>query len=174
MQELVVHHQALLQLARAALQATLQRESYRLPPNLPQELTTRRAGAFVTVVRRGALRACWGTLEPQHRNVAEEVVAAARGVCTRDTRFPPLRAQELPALKLIVTIVLSPAQPVRESQIRPREHGVLIRSGDRSAVVLPHEGRTVRRMIAIARQKAGIGERESIELYVFRVQTIQE
>jgi len=40
--------------------------------------------------------------------------------------------------------------------------------------VLPHEGRTVRRMLAVARQKAGIREAEPVEVYVFRVQTFSE
>lgn len=161
-------------LAQEAMEAWLQGRSYCVPRWLPPEFTSHRAGAFVTLVQNGKLRACWGTLEPQHANLAEEIVAAARGVCTRDTRFPPIRPQELPKLRLIVSIVLSPPQPAREWQIRPLEHGVLVRRGARSAVVLPHEGRTVRRMLTLARQKAGISAREPMEVFVFRVLTITE
>ena len=149
-------------------------KAYRLPGDVPHELTSRRAGVFLTLVKEGKLRACWGTLEPQHRHIAEEIVAVARGVLTRDTRFPPLRTEEVDKVRIILTIVASPPQPASPTRIRPREHGVLVRSGSRSAVVLPHEGRTVRRMLALARQKAGIREGEPVEVYVFRVYTIEE
>ncbi len=163
-----------LRIARDALEATVRGRRYTLPTPVPPALATQRAGAFVTVVKQGKLRACWGTLEPQHANLAEEVAASAQGACSRDTRFPPLRVEELPSLRLIVTIVLSPPQPALETHIRPREQGVLVRSGARSAVVLPHEGRTVRRMLTLAREKAGIGATEPLEIYTFRVQTITE
>ncbi len=145
-----------------------------MPRRLSPELTSRRAGVFLTLVKHGQLRACWGTPEPQHRHIAEEVVAVAKGVCSRDTRFPPLRANEVNRLRIILTVVAGPPQPTLPARIRPREHGVLVRSGTRSAVVLPHEGRTVRRMLTIARRKAGIREGESVEVYVFRVYTIEE
>jgi AMMECR1 domain-containing protein len=164
----------LIALARGALEASVRGKAYRLPRDLPTELTARRAGAFITLVRDGQLRACWGTLEPQHRHLADEIVAAAQGVCTRDVRFPPLRPDEVRYLKIVLSIADSPPEPADPTRIRPREHGVLVRSGERSAVVLPHEGRTVRRMLAVARQKAGIREAEPVEVYVFRVQTFSE
>ncbi|MGC8785587.1 MAG: AMMECR1 domain-containing protein [Armatimonadota bacterium] len=163
-----------LNLAREAIANATRGEKYPLPRNLPRELTSRRAGVFLTLVKNGKLRACWGTLEPQHRHIAEEIVAVARGVTTRDTRFPPLRAEEVDTARIILTIVISPPQPTSPARIRPREHGVLVRSGGRSALVLPHEGRTVRRMLTLAKQKAGIHEGEPVEVYVFRVYTIEE
>lgn len=156
------------------MEAILHARKYHLPRDIPSELLSHRTGAFVTLVGKGKLRACWGTLEPQQPHLAAEIVAAAQGVCSRDTRFPPLRAEELSRLKIILTIVLSPAQPARESRVLPHEHGVLVRCRERSAVVLPHEGRTVRRMLALAQQKAGIGTREPVEIYTFRVQTIRQ
>lgn len=164
----------LLRLARSALEAAVCGRAYRMPRRLSPELTSRRAGVFLTLVKDGELRACWGTLEPQHRHIAEEIVAVAKGVCSRDTRFPPLQADEVSKVKIILTLVASPPQPASPTRIRPREHGVLVRSGTRSAVVLPHEGRTVRRMLALARQKAGIRDEEPVEVYVFRVYTIEE
>lgn len=164
----------MLRIARQALEAAVFNKRYALPPNMPAELTKQRAGAFVTLVRRGKLRACWGTLEPQHRHLAEEIAAAAQAVRYRDGRFPPVRADELRDIRIILTIVNSPLRAVTASQIRPRDHGIWIRLGDRSAVVLPHEGRTVRRMLSIARQKAGIAEGETVEIYAFRVLTLRE
>ncbi|MDW8289207.1 MAG: AMMECR1 domain-containing protein [Armatimonadota bacterium] len=168
------HAPQALRLARRALEAAARGEQYRLPDNLPPEWTSRRAGVFLTLIRRNRLRACWGTLEPQQRHVAEEIVAVAQGVLTRDKRFPPLRADEIGEVRLILTLVVSPPQPASPVQIQPREHGVLVRRGERSAVVLPHEGRTVRRMLSMAKQKAGIRAGEPIEVYVFRVYSVQE
>lgn len=170
----LVHTRDALRVAREAMESAVRGAEYRLPPRLPNELLRHRAGVFVTLVQGGKLRACWGTLEPQHPHLAAEIAAAARGVCSRDTRFPPLRADEVRSVRIILTVVLSPAQPAKAWQIRPREHGVLVRWKDRSAVVLPHEGRTVRRMLTLARQKAGIPEGEPVEIYTFRVQTVQE
>ncbi|MCS6830062.1 MAG: AMMECR1 domain-containing protein [Armatimonadota bacterium] len=166
--------QEVLRLARDALEAAARGRSYYLPRNVPPQLTSRRAGVFLTLVKEGKLRACWGTLEPQQRHLVEEIVTVAKGVCVRDTRFPPLRADEVRKLRIILTLVVSQPEPISPEHIRPREHGVLIRSGSRSAVVLPHEGRTVRRMLTIARQKAGIRNAEPVEVYVFRVYTIEE
>lgn len=168
------HAQQAIAIARNALEAAVQGKTYRLPRDVPPELTSRRAGVFLTLVKNGKLRACWGTLEPQHRHIAEEIVVVARGVTTRDTRFPPLRADEVDKVRIILTLVASPPQPTSPARIRPREHGVLVRSGSRSAVVLPHEGRTVRRMLTLARQKARIREGEAVDVYVFRVVTIEE
>lgn len=164
----------LLRLARNALEAAARGKVYRLPHRVLPELTSHRAGVFLTLVKEGRLRACWGTLEPQQRHIADEIVMVAQGVCARDTRFPPLRADELSKVRIILTIVGSPPQPVPPARVRPTEHGVLVRSGNRSAVVLPHEGRTVRRMLTIARQKAGIRSDEPVEVYVFQVHTIEE
>lgn len=168
------HAKQAIAIARNALEAAVRGKAYRLPRDVPPELTSRRAGVFLTLVKGGKLRACWGTLEPQHRHIAEEIVAVARGVTTRDTRFPPLRVEEMDRVRIILTLVASPPQPASPARIRPREHGVLVRSGSRSAVVLPHEGRTVRRMLTLAKQKAGIRDGEPLEVHVFRVCTVEE
>lgn len=165
----------LLQLARRTIEATLQGEEVEFYlGDAPSEVKRQRAGVFVTLVQRSQLRACWGTLEPQRRNLAEEVAANAQGVCFRDRRFPPLRLAELSQLRIVLSIVDSPLQPVLPQQVQPAVQGVFLRRGTRSAVVLPHEGRTVRRMLAIAKQKAGIAEEGAVELYAFRVHTIGE
>lgn len=166
--------QQALRLARQAVEASVCGRRFLLPTDLPSEWTSRRAGVFLTLTRGSRVRACWGTLEPQRRHLAEEIVAVAHEVLTHDTRFPPVRREELPQLRLILTVVISPPQPALPAQIRPREHGVLVRCGRRSAVVLPHEGRTVRHMLTLAKQKAGISEAEPVEVYVFRVHSVQE
>jgi AMMECR1 domain-containing protein len=168
------HAQQAIRIARNALEAAVRGKTYRLPRDIPPELTSHRAGVFITLVKNGKLRACWGVLEPQQRHIAAEIVAVAKGVCYRDARFPPLRPDEIGRLNIVLTVVAGPPQPASPTRIRPREHGVLVRSGNRSAVVLPHEGRTVRRMLTLARQKAGIRDTEPVEVYVFRVHTVGE
>ncbi|MEW6216342.1 MAG: AMMECR1 domain-containing protein, partial [Candidatus Bipolaricaulota bacterium] len=42
------------------------------PPNLPPELSARRAGAFVSLKKGGVLRGCIGTYEPSEDTLAGE------------------------------------------------------------------------------------------------------
>jgi len=48
------------------------------------------------------LRGCIGTIEPVKDTLAEELVVNAVSAATRDPRFPPVRADELSALKYSV------------------------------------------------------------------------
>ena len=60
-----------------------------LPKNLPTELTSRRAGAFVSLHKDGELRGCIGTILPTTGSVAEEILQNAISACSRDPRFSP-------------------------------------------------------------------------------------
>ncbi len=83
----------------------------------------------------GELRGCVGTVVPNAPLVAlvgRMAVAAA----TRDPRFAPLTLEDLPGLRLEIS-VLGPLRPVAAGDIDPACHGVRIRLGRRSAVLLP-------------------------------------
>ena len=68
-----------------------------------------RAGCFVSIkTHEGDLRGCIGTIDPVKDSLAEEIIANAISAATRDPRFPPVRADELPNLKYSVDVLSAP------------------------------------------------------------------
>lgn len=130
-----------------------------------------RAGAFVSLKKQGDLRGCIGTFEPTRSNLAEEIVSNAISSCSRDPRFEPVREGELDQLEVSVDVLGEPEPVADESKLDPREYGVIVRSGRRLGLLLPDlEGvNTVEEQLDIARRKAGIGPREPVELFRFKV-----
>ena len=108
-----------------------------LPENLPTELLSQAAGAFVSLHKDGRLRGCIGTTLPTEKNVAWEIVQNAISAGTRDPRFPAVRAGELDELTYSVD-VLSPPEPVESpAQLNPKQYGVIVRYGRKRGLLLP-------------------------------------
>lgn len=107
------------------------------PPALQASLA-----CFVTLHTSGQLRGCIGHLEasqPLVQDVAENAYSAA----FRDPRFPPLRAEELPELRVQVS-VLTPAAPIQcaseedlIAQLRPGVDGLILVDGSARGTFLP-------------------------------------
>lgn len=94
-----------------------------------------RCGAFVTLHRGEELRGCLGHLEadkPLAQVVAEMAVAAA----SEDPRFPPVAKDELPELRIEISVLTEP-RPARPEEIEVGRDGVIIRRGARQGVLLP-------------------------------------
>ncbi len=93
-------------------------------------------GAFVTLHKGGELRGCIGLIEgrgPLHKVVREMAVQAAFG----DPRFPEVRPDELERLELEIS-VLTPLERIADaSRIEIGRHGLLIRKGWKSGLLLP-------------------------------------
>ena len=130
-----------------------------------------RAGVFVSIKKLGELRGCIGTFEPTKANVVEETISNAISSATRDPRFPPVNAAELPHLSYSVDVLTSPEPVQDQSQLDPKRYGVNVESGGRRGLLLPDiEGvDTVEHQIDICRHKAGIFPNEPIKLYRFEV-----
>jgi AmmeMemoRadiSam system protein A len=126
---------ALLALARDTATRAAAGERGGVPGPAPDGLTTPGA-AFVTVRVGGELRGCIGTFEardPLWDTVHEMATAAA----TRDPRFAPLAAGDLPALTVDVS-VLAPARRILDAaEIEVGRHGLEIRRGARRGLLLP-------------------------------------
>jgi AmmeMemoRadiSam system protein A len=94
------------------------------------------AGAFVTLHERGTLRGCIGRLRgfgPLLETVEEMALAAA----FEDPRFDPLRAEELDAIDIEITI-LSPFRKIGgPGDVLIGRDGVYIASMGRSGILLP-------------------------------------
>ncbi len=123
----------LLQLAHEAIVASFEGGSLDLTPPTPHLAEQR--GAFTTLHIEGQLRGCVGYVFPVHslyRTIAETAVAAA----LHDTRFPPLKPEELPQVTFEIS-VLSPLQPLDPEDVEVGKHGLLITFGNRRGLLLP-------------------------------------
>ncbi len=158
------------ELAKQAVESYVRQGKVLSPGELTAEME-RRAGAFVSIKKRGELRGCIGTFEPTKANVAEEIVANAIGSATQDPRFTPVVASELDELEYSVDILTAP-EPVEEvALLDPEKYGVIVECGLRRGLLLPDlEGvDTADQQIEICRAKAGISADEQVKLYRFQV-----
>jgi AmmeMemoRadiSam system protein A len=132
----------LLQLARSAIASYL--KIGRLPEALTEETALNQAaGVFVTLRERrrsglseGRLRGCVGRMEteqPLYKIVQEMAVKAA----IADPRFPPLMLEELPEMRIEVSVLSQPRPVSKISEIEIGRDGLLIEHRGRRGVLLP-------------------------------------
>jgi AmmeMemoRadiSam system protein A len=142
--------------------------------NPPKTLTPEmkeQSGVFVSIHKKGELRGCIGTFEPQENNIAQEVISNAISSATRDPRFDPVAADELKDLDYSVDVLTEPEPVPDESHLDPKKYGVIVQSGWRRGLLLPDlEGvNSAAYQIDICRQKGGIAPDEPVRLYRFEV-----
>ena len=162
-----------VQLARKSVEYyILHHRKMEMPDDLPEELLTRRAGAFVSIHEHGKLRGCIGTIAPVRDCVAREIIDNAISASTRDPRFDPIRAHELKWLEISVD-VLGEAEPIKSpAELDVKRYGVIVTKGMKRGLLLPDlDGvDTVEEQISIAKSKAGIADWDTnVELQRFEV-----
>ena len=163
---------AYVNLARQSLESyILKHEIIDVPKDLPKEMLTTRAGAFVSIHKQGQLRGCIGTISPMASNVATEIIANAISASTRDPRFDPIRPEELELLEINVDVLGEPEVIDSPDKLDVKRYGVIVSSGRKRGLLLPDlEGvDTVEQQIAIASQKGNIHEGEPVTLERFEV-----
>jgi len=162
-----------VKLARLSLETYVRtgRPLDRLPDGLPDEMLRARAGSFVSLHAGGALRGCIGTTAPTTESVAWEIVQNAVSACSRDPRFPPVRASELEGIEYSVDVLGAPEPIDSPAQLDVKRYGVIVSRGARRGLLLPDlEGvDTVDEQIDIARRKGGIAAGEPVRLERFEV-----
>jgi uncharacterized protein len=169
---------SLLQLARHAIQTTLQ-TGRRLPvvESLSPLLREKR-GTFVTLWMEG-LRGCIGFPYPI-KPLAEAVQEAAIGAALQDPRFPPVRAEELPSIEIEISVLTVP-KAIEPRQIQIGVHGLIVSKGNRSGLLLPQvameyhwDVETFLRQTCV---KAGLPEaawKEKTDIFGFEAQVFSE
>lgn len=142
-----------------------------MPGELPEEMQGKRAGVFVSIKKDGRLRGCIGTIEATQSSIAKEIIANAISAATRDPRFSPIKQAELPWLTISVDVLGDTEKISSTNELDVKRYGVIVTRGSRRGLLLPNlEGvDTVEEQLAIAKQKAGIGEDEPVELERFEV-----
>jgi AmmeMemoRadiSam system protein A len=161
-----------VELAKSALRAWIaERRQLPVPPGLPPEMRDTRAGAFVSIKKRGLLRGCIGTISPACGCVAEEIVQNAISACSRDPRFEPISPGEIPDLTVSVDVLAEPEPIASAAELDAKRYGVIVSKGFRRGLLLPNlEGvDTVEAQLRIAREKAGIFDASGCKLERFEV-----
>ena len=170
-------------LARQTIEAFVRDGTVTHPPANPNaigsgtDLLAARAGCFVSIkTHEGDLRGCVGTIEPVKNSLAEEIIANALSAATRDPRFPPVRADELPNLKYSVDVLSAP-EPCTLGDLDPKTYGVIVKDeSGRRGLLLPNlDGiRTAAEQVEIASRKAGIAPGSPVKLWRFRADRYSE
>ena len=139
-----------------------------LPHDLPPDLSAR-AGVFVTIETAGALRGCAGTFAPTEQTIAAEIVQSAADAALRDPNFPPVRADELPALVYTVDVLAEPELTGSESDLDVKTYGIIVEYRARRGLVLPDQPdiTTVEDQVKTARRRAGIPADAPVRIWRF-------
>jgi AmmeMemoRadiSam system protein A len=92
-------------------------------------------GVFVTLHKRGRLRGCIGVVEA-FEPLGDSIARCAANAALHDSRFSPVRSEELPELEIELSL-LSPLEPILPENIEIGKHGLLISQGPRRGLLLP-------------------------------------
>ncbi|MCK9304323.1 MAG: AmmeMemoRadiSam system protein A [Bacteroidales bacterium] len=168
--------QILLRIAKEAVTYAAEhgkRATFSVDPALLSSSLESECGAFVTLYKKGRLRGCIGHLTgdmPLWKMVREMAFASS----LRDYRFSTVTEEELPDIKIEIS-VLSPLKKIGSpGEIILGKHGIYIVKGGKSGVFLPQvateTGWSREEFLGhCARDKAGIGWDgwKSAEIYIF-------
>lgn len=167
-----------VRLARAAVEECVRRGGM-MPParelmggeELPEDMTGRQAGTFVSIHEHGELRGCMGTIGPTRSSVAEEIVGNAVTAALRDPRFSAIRPDELEWLEISVDVLGAPEPIDSMEELDVKKYGVIVTSGGKRGLLLPDlDGvDTPEKQVDIAKKKAGIYAFEKYSLERFEV-----
>ena len=130
-----VHQKQLLSLARETIKeylATGRRKEFQTE----DQAFLQKAGAFVTLKKKGELRGCIGYIVsdmPLYQTVIDAAISAA----TRDPRFQPLEANELDEVTLEISVLSPPKVVTNVEEIEVGKHGIIITQGFNRGLLLP-------------------------------------
>ena len=161
-----------VRLARETVESYVtEREIPDVPDWATAEMTTRRAGVFVSIHKDGKLRGCIGTFLPTRENIAREIISNAVSASTRDPRFDPVRPDELKWLEINVDVLSAPERIDSKADLDVKKYGVIVSSGSRRGLLLPDlDGvDTVDEQVDIAMRKGGISPKDPVTLERFEV-----
>lgn len=177
---------ALITLVRQTIQSRLTGAAGK-ELSVPENSPLKEPGAtFVTLKKQGQLRGCIGNLEPVG-SIWDSARQNAVSAAFHDTRFTPLREQELAEVEISVSILSEPViLEYRDAEdlamaLRPGIDGVILRSRGRSATFLPQVWEqlpAVELFLGHLCRKAGLSENcwltDNPEILTYQVQNCSE
>jgi len=123
----------LLRLAHEAILSALEQREISLDPPSPHLAECR--AAFTTIYHHAQLRGCVGYVLPVS-SLYSTVAETARAAAFEDNRFWPVTLDEVPALKVSLSI-LSRLQPIKPEEVEIGRHGLLISKSGHRGLLLP-------------------------------------
>lgn len=123
------------------------------------------AGLFVTLIKDGDTRACWGNVSPTHRNLVESTVFTTEDALNKDYRYTKIKKSEINLLIPQVTVVKRVAPINSISTMQPLKQGLMVRAGGKGAVLLPGEASDPHYQLVKTKLKAGIPSSQQCQLY---------
>ena len=164
---------AYVRLARQTIESYVRdrRTLKALPDWATDEMKTGKAGVFVSIHEHGQLRGCIGTILPTRGCIGHEIIGNAISAAVRDSRFDPIREDELPWLEIHVDVLTAPETISGKDQLDVKRYGVIVSSGAKRGLLLPDlEGvDSVDQQVAIAMRKGGINAGDPVTLERFEV-----
>ena len=128
-----------MKLARLSLETYVRKGEYApIPDDLPDDMTRRKAGVFVSLKKHGQLRGCIGTISPVTNSVAMEILRNAVSAGTEDPRFAPVNKAELDEIVYSVDVLSEPEDISSIEELDVKKYGVIVSSGFRRGLLLPN------------------------------------
>jgi AMMECR1 domain-containing protein len=126
---------------------------------------------YVTLTRSAETRACVGRPASSESSLGGTVVALATDALTTDRRHPPVRADELDGLRLVIAFT-DEGEPIADPfTVDPGRDGLLVSSPRGDVAFLPGEARTVRWALREAR-RIGIVRAGSLDVTYRRLTVV--
>jgi AmmeMemoRadiSam system protein A len=178
----------LVQLARLAIQEYLKTGREIDLKEIPYENWKKKGASFVTleVSPTHRLRGCIGSVLP-HRPLYKDVIHNAIAAATSDPRFLPVRPEELPEIKIKVSVLSYPRELSYENpqdlldKLQPFKDGVILRYGDHQATFLPDVWEQIpdkKEFLSHLCLKAGLPAdcwlRYPVQVYIYRTRTFSD
>lgn len=172
--------ETLLKIARQSIEEFFKGNKKFSPGQVKGALQEKR-GVFVTLTKAGNLRGCIGYLKG-YKPLAEAVAEMALSAAFRDSRFPPLKEEELGEIEIEIS-VLTPFQKIKKiEEIKVGQHGLYIKKGFQSGLLLPQVatkyGWDREKFLEQVCLKAGLSpeswQEKDAELYIFSAQIFHE
>ena len=154
----------LINLAKAAV---ISEVNHKTLPSYPKTIPAK--AVFITIESNGKVIGCRGALKPRCSYLEEEVVLTARAAAGHDPRYKPLTPNALNDFKVTVTIV-DELIPVDSVNLLSPSDGLVLKSGTKTGVVLPYEGKDPKVRLKWAYKKAGVDPDTSCKLLVMKAE----
>lgn len=148
----------LIEVARTAVVGEVRGEK----PEIPSGNTLARP-VFVTIEVGGTVRGCRGDLTTRAKTLEAEVALAARAAAAHDPRYRPLAKSELKRFLVTVTVVDRTEPIANVAGLTPGD-GLILKSGTRTGIVLPWEGKDPAIRLTWAYRKASVAPSAAVSL----------